>query len=197
MLILSNYLNFIFFNFLEKSFNNFYNYKISNNFTSLIHASGSTILSLRYLLLKNDKNYTNLISYSSSFFAYDILFLLRNWENKTINYAYFYHHLASIYLMYQNPSIYKGGHFLFLGELSNIPSYFVYYYKKKPGKEKLVKKLKWIQFFLYSFIRVPIVTLLLKDIYFTNKRVNYTPLIVGTPIYFMGLIWTKKLYNKL
>ena len=85
---------------------------------------------------------------------------------------------------------------LFLGELSNLPSYFVYYYSKQPKKKKLVKKLKWTQFLLYSFIRVPLATKILSDVY-SSKEANNLVLIAGIPIYLMGLIWTKKLYDKL
>ena len=85
-----------------------------------------------------------------------------------------------------------------MGELSNIPSYFVYYYQKQPNKQNLVKKLKYLQFFLYSFIRVPLMTKLIKDIYYNSQNTgNYTPLLVGAPVYVLGLIWTKKLFNKL
>ena len=192
----SNLVNFIFFNFLESKLNIFFDLKIANNFTAFTHAFGSTILSLRYLVDKTSNNYSCLTSYSSAFFAYDILYLLRNWENKSINYAYLYHHTSSIFLMYQNPLIYKSGLLLFLGELSNLPSYFVYYYSKQPEKKKLVKKLKWTQFLLYSFIRVPLATKILSDVYL-SKEANNLVLIAGIPIYLMGLIWTKKLYDKL
>ena len=39
---------------------------------------------------------------------------------------------------------------------------------------------------------------ILEDVYRTSKKDgNYLPLIVGSPVFLMGLIWTKKLFNKL
>lgn len=199
MSFLSYYFNHLFFNVVHSNLNHVYNRKMSNNFTSLTHATGSTLLAWRYLLdTKNMDNYYNLISYSSAYFIYDLLYLIQYWEPKPLNYAYIYHHLSSLYIIHQNPQIYYGGHILFLGELSNIPSYFVYYYQKQPNKQNLVKKLKYLQFFLYSFIRVPLMTKLIKDIYYNSQNTgNYTTLLVGTPVYLLGLIWTKKLFSKL
>ena len=100
--------------------------------------------------------------------------------------------------MHQDPTIYKGGHILFLGELSNIPSYFVYYYQKQSNRESLVKKLKYIQFFLYAGIRIPLVGHLLKDVYYNSQITgNYLPLIVGSPVFLMGIFWSKRLFDKL
>jgi hypothetical protein len=171
---------------------------MANNFTALAHATGCTILAGRYLLNQNTYNYDTLTSYSSAYFVYDLLFLLRYWKAKPLNYAYVYHHFAALYLMHQNPVLYKGGHILFLGELSNIPSYFVYYYQKQPNNQSLVKKLKYLQFFLYAGIRVPLIGNLLKNVYYASVLTNnYIPLIVGSPVFFMGLFWSKKLFDKL
>ena len=169
---------------------------MANNFTSLVHATGSTILAGHYLL--NQNNYDTLTSYSSAYFVYDLLFLVRYWEAKPLHYAYVYHHFAALYLMHQDPVLYKGGHILFLGELSNIPSYFVYYYRKQPNKESLVKKLKYLQFFLYAGIRIPLIGNILKDAYYSSVATNnYIPFIVGSPIFFMGLFWSKKLFGSI
>ena len=127
-----------------------------------------------------------------------MLFILKNWKASQLNYAYMYHHFASLYLMHQNPLLYKGGHILFFGELSNLPSYFVYYYQKKNKNSSLVKKLKYLQFLLYAGIRVPVISKILLDAYNSSRETgNYLPLVVGSPVFLMGLIWTKKLYNKL
>ena len=42
-------------------------------------------------------------------------------------------------------------------------------------------------------------TKILNDAYTTSKEENGSilPFLVGAPVYLMGLIWTKKLFNKL
>ena len=192
------YFSHLFFSILHANLNKKLNSKMANNFTALTHATGCTILAGKYLLNKTDSNYDALTAFSSGYFIYDLFFILKYWQPKTINYAYLYHHMASLYLMHQDPTLYKGAHILFFGELSNIPSYLVYYYQKQPNKHKLVKKLKYLQFLLYACIRVPIMGKILEDVYRTSKTDgNYLPLIVGSPVFLMGLIWTKKLFNKL
>ena len=83
--------------------------------------------------------------------------------------------------MHQDPLKYYGGHILFFGELSNIPSYFVYYYQKQKNKESLVRKLKWAQFILYSGIRIPIMTKILNDAYENSKQEggSILPFLIG------------------
>ena len=200
MLFWSYYFNHLFFIFIHSRLNKLFDHKMSNNFTALTHAIGTVFLAKRYLLnTTNLNNYYSLISYSSAYFIYDLMYIFKFWQPKTINYAYIYHHLASLYLMHENPYKYYGGHILFYGELSNIPGYLVYYYQKQKNKKSLVKKLKWAQFILYSTIRIPVMTKILTDAYYNSKEEDgsIVPLLVGTPVYIMGLIWTKKLFNKL
>lgn len=192
------YFSHMFFCILHANFNKKMGQKMSNNFTALTHATGCTILAGRYLIDKTDNNYNALTAFSSGYFIYDLFFLLKYWKPKTLNYAYLYHHMASLYLMHQNPILFKGAHILFFGELSNIPTYLVYYFQKQPNKQKLVKKLKYLQFFLYTGIRIPIIGKILEDVYYNSKETgNYLPLIVGSPVFLMGLIWSKKLFDKL
>jgi len=196
---LNYYFNFIFFNILHKQLTSKYDSKMSNNFTAMVHAIGSTILAGRYITNKTSENYNTLTSYSSAYFLYDMLFILKYWKAKNLEYAYLYHHMASLFLMHQDPLKYYGGHILFFGELSNIPSYLVYYFQKQQNKESLVRKLKWAQFILYSGIRIPIMTKILNDAYENSKQKegSILPFLIGAPVYLMGLVWTKKLFNKL
>ncbi len=196
----SYYFNNIFFNVVHSRLNTIFDNKMSNNFTAMTHAVGSVLLAQRYLSnTQNLNNYYSLISYSSGYFLYDLIYIIKYWKGKTLEYAYLYHHLASLYLMHEDPHKYYGGHILFFGELSNIPSYLVYYYQKQKNKGDLVKKLKWLQFILYSGIRIPIMTKILSEAYSSSQKEDGSilPFIIGAPVYLMGLIWTKKLFNKL
>ena len=86
----------------------------------------------------------------------------------------------------------------FFAELSNIPTFFVYYFQKQKQKNhKLIKKLKYLQFFMYSIIRVPILGKILLDGFVKRKEGSYIPFLVDTPVFLMGLTWSKKLFDKL
>ena len=198
LLPVNYYFSHLFFTIIDANLKRKIGKKMANNFTALTHATGCTILAGRYLLDKTDDNYNALTAFSSGYFVYDLLYITKYWQPKPLNYAYLYHHIASLYLMHQNPRLFKGAHILFFGELSNIPSYLVYYFQKQPNKKNLLKKLKYLQFFLYACIRVPIIGKILEDVYHTSKtNKNYLPLMIGSPVFLMGLIWTKKLFNKL
>lgn len=108
-------------------------------------------------------------------------------------------------MVHLNPEIYKSMDILFWAELSNIPSYFVYYYHKTKKNPKLLKKLKLTQFLIYSFIRTPVLTYLLasfvkENINKHNNTINVDVIkniLPTVPVYFMGLYWTMKLWKGL
>lgn len=197
--MINYYFSNLFFNLIHAKLNNRFNRKMTNNFTALVHALGCTFFAGNYLYNKTDSNYNMLKVYSSGYFTYDLFLILKYWESKTINYAYLYHHLASLYLLQENPILYKSAHIFLFAELSNIPTYFVYYFQKqKPKNHKLIKKLKYLQFFTYSLIRIPIIGKILYDGYNSGKdSKNYLPFLMGSPVFLMGLIWSKKLFDKL
>ena len=203
-IVRSNYFfPFIFFLDLNNRFNYKYNRNLASNFTALVHASGSTILSALYLSNKTKNNLLNMTAYSSGFFLFDSYDILLHWKPSIMNYAYMYHHFASLYLLNQSPDVSQGARILFWSEMSNLPSYFVYYYLKKGNNKTILKRLKQLQLLAYSFIRIPVLGKILWDVYKSiqkndvNKTQKYSSIAVGFPVYLMGLIWTKKLYNKL
>jgi hypothetical protein len=186
------------FNGLHKYFNNKFNSKMSNNFTALTHASGSVLLAGKYLLNKNPTSLHLLRTYSTGYFLYDTFYILKNWKTNTMNLFYLYHHFASLCLLHSNPKISYGPGILFFAEFANLPSYFVYYYKKQKNKTKLVKKLKYLQFFLYSTIRILVIGKYLEDCYYKSKEINnFTTFYICSPVFLMTLVWAKKLYNNL
>ena len=182
-------------------------HNMANNWTSLTHAAGSVFSSFLYLFVyKKDKFILDLARiYSTGYFAYDATYILNNYRGTILQNGYLYHHLASIYMVHLNPEIYKSMDILFWAELSNIPSYFVYYYHKTNKNPKLLKKLKLIQFLIYSFIRTPVLTYLLtsfikENINKHNNTVNLNVIkniLPTVPVYFMGLYWTMKLWKGL
>ena len=108
-----------------------------------------------------------------------------------------HHHLSTVNYLRNTNIVYRVPEVLFWAELSNIPSYLVYNMMKQTKNEKQIKTLKKLQFYVYSFIRVPLITKLLYETLNSDKIENKTSLYMILPIYVMGLVWTKKLWNGL
>ena len=191
-----SYVSFLVFNFIHKCLNRFMERKMSNNFAALFHAYGLTTLSFSYILSNNSTLWYFLTKFSTGYFLYDIRQIIKYNKISQLDCAYLYHHLASIYFIHQDRHLYDIANVFFWSELSNIPSYFVYFYMKQKNinGEKL-RLLKKIQFYIYSLIRFPIVTFILIKNYCEVENVK--PIYPVIPIYLMGLIWTNQLRKQL
>ena len=179
--------------FLEK----FMERKLANNFTALFHATTATSLGFSYLITNKSNNtlWYLMKKFSSGYFLYDLHYILKHNKMNTLNIMYIYHHIFSNYIIHKNPNVYNGHNIIFWGELSNIPSYFVYYLlQQKPRDKKKIKLLSKIQFVLYATIRLPILSYyLLQSL---KKAKDKTPIYSVIPIYIMGLFWTYRLGKK-
>uniref|UniRef100_A0A6C0J9G7 Uncharacterized protein n=1 Tax=viral metagenome TaxID=1070528 RepID=A0A6C0J9G7_9ZZZZ len=165
---------------------------MANNFTALFHACGSSIMALSYLL--NGQDYYFFKKFSTGYFLYDTYHNVK-YAKQPISSIYVYHHLASIYYIHQNPQIYKSAQLMFFAELSNIPSYFVYYYLKNSKNTKKIKFLKLLQFYMYTFIRLPVLSYYTYDL--LKNTENKTPVYIILPVYFMGVVWAYALGKNL
>ena len=191
---LDSFVSMMGFKFLESSikFANGKSVKMANNFTALFHAIGASGLTFGYLFLspKNENLYYVFKTFSTGYFLYDIGFCSKNMDG-ILKYCYIYHHLASMFYLNSN-SLYTAEGFG-AAELSNIPSYFVYYLLKT--KNPNIKLMKKIQFIIYSAIRLPLLGYYL---YLSYKKSVYKMPVYGMmPVYLMGLLWTKSLYKQL
>ena len=191
---LDSFVSLMGFKFLESSikFINGPSVKMANNFTALFHAIGASGLTFGYLFLSpnNESLYYVFKKISTGYFLYDMIFCLKNLKSP-LKYIYLYHHMATMY--YINSDTLYSVEGVLASELSNIPSYIVYYLLKT--KNPNVKLMKRIQFIIYSFIRLPLLGYYL---YLSYKNiVNKLPVYAMTPVYIMGLIWTKSLYKQL
>ena len=162
-------------------------YGLTSNYIASIHAFSSIIL---WLL-----NKPYLFRYNSiGYFAFDILNILIKKKMKLSDYIYIYHHLASIYYMNLNPMKYNWFNIIAIGEIGNIPNYFVYHYLKTNPESYNLKKWKAIQKIVYGAVRIPIAT------YLTSNEISKPGHMktVGPvlPLYFMGLIWAFVLISK-
>ena len=187
------------FNTIHKFFEIFFgsdNHDISNNFTALTHALGSSSLAFSYLVSKENRIYNILKKFSTGYFLYDSIYTANN-INGNLRNMYIYHHISAIIFLHNNPNIYKCGNIMFWAELSNIPSYFVYYLLKMRGSQKNIFIMKKIQFYSYFLIRIPIFSYYVYKIITNKEKASNIPIYTGFPVYIMGLIWTKKLWDKL
>ena len=182
------------FNMIHNSLNTVMERKLANNFSALFHAMGCGSLGLSYMLTKNPDLYYLLKKFSTGYFLYDTVHSAQHIK-QPLSSMYMYHHLATMYYLHQNPTVYNTAQILFFGEVSNIPSYFVYYLLKKGKNKKTLALAKKIQFCVYSFIRLPIATYLTYDVLRTVD--NRIPVYSMIPVYLMGLIWTKSLWKNL
>ena len=183
--------------------------KIARNWVGLLHASGTILISGSYIILnnysddsnKNENDYAwlyNLMkTFSFGYFLNDSLFILRYERLNPLNLGYLYHHFAACYLLNIGPKLYSDK-FIFWGELSNIPIYFIYYYIKKDKltftEECKLGFCKQIQKVLYTGIRIPILG------YYTylglKSKNNFSDKLLVIPLYLMGFLWSCKILLK-
>ncbi len=167
--------------------------RMSNNFTALFHASGASLLTGVYFLLgKNSDMLYWIQKFATGYFLYDLSYLIKNTKGLP-KYLFIYHHLLSIYSINQNAENYKTMEFYLTAELSNIPSYFVYYMLKTKNENlNLMKKFQWG---LYAPIRIFVLGYYVKGVLKKNPN-DILPYFISS-IYLLGVIWTKKLWYKL
>ena len=187
----------MFYNSLNKYLNKYMPRNIANNYTSFFHAIGCVYFGASYFINPNDQLYYFMTKFSTGYFLYDTLNILKYKKLNFLNICYIYHHLSTVNYLRNTNIVYRVPEVLFWAELSNIPSYLVYNMMKQTKNEKQIKTLKKLQFYVYSFIRVPLITKLLYETLNSDKIENKTSIYMILPIYVMGLVWTKKLWNGL
>ena len=182
------------FNMIHNTLNEVMERNMANNFTALFHATGCASMAGIYLLDNNPSLYHLLKKFSTGYFLYDTYHSAK-YLKYPLSSMYIYHHLATINYLHHDPETFKTGQIMFWAELSNIPSYFVYYYLKKSKNTKKIKFLKQMQFCVYSFIRLPILSYYAYTVLKNSEK--KTPALITLPVYFMGLLWSYSLWKKL
>jgi hypothetical protein len=187
--------NFVKFNIYEWVFTTFLkDRKLARNASCLTHATGAIVLNGSHMIWSNSDLWTLSKHWSTGYFLYDIYFMLMYEKMDKMRMGYIYHHLATCFILQYSPKLYYGDQMLFWGELSNIPTYFVYHYLHTVPASQKLKWWKKVQKIVYGGIRVPILTWLTMTIW--HKAPSKFPLLVVTPVYFMGLAWTMTLLKK-
>lgn len=171
--------------------------KQANNIVSSIHATTATGLSL--LIRTNTIDFHVLRNFSTGYFAHDIFQMIYNKKKmNAMNLGYFYHHMASIYLL--NSSVNTGliSKIFFWAELSNLPTYPLYHYLHQKGDHKdKIKKLQMLQKIIFTAVRVIVMSTMIHRYLKEKGGKNIpSPLLAALPIYFMGLGWTYKILGQ-
>ena len=188
-------ISFLFYLNMFTYFNNFKSNKLSINEVSAIHANGSVLLFGYYLYMQKFVYFQLARYFSIGYFMFDLSYMLKyNKLYSLFTLIYIYHHLATIFALSKDPSIYSSGHLLFSAELSNIPSYYVYNYIKTDSQNQKLVLWKNIQKCLYLTIRIPYFTYLAYHYIYFND--DYIFIMTCLPVFIMGLIWSIKLITQ-
>ena len=196
--ILNRLASWTFFEYTDIISSHFIVPKLSRNLAAATHAIGTVALAGSCLLV-NKKQFESIYSlvkiFSTGYFLFDSHYILQNEKLTTTRLAWLYHHIVTIYYIHQDPIVYNGHKLLFWGELSNIPSYFVYHYLQKQMTNTWRFKVWFmLQKILYTGIRLPFFAYLTKQIY--QNIPHKGPLMVIMPVYIMGIIWTYNLLTQ-
>jgi hypothetical protein len=100
-------------------------------------------------------------------------------EHNVVDYLYVYHHLSAISMFLYDSEIIKK--ILFISELSNFPTYWVYHKLKLGKKCETEKKIQLVWFF---YFRIIVLTKFVYLYYENNLIMNN---LLG--IYFLGIFW--------
>ena len=196
------FFSYKFFDTSHKFLNKMVDKNLANYGNSFIHSTSFCLFSFLYFILENkeEKLFSTfwgfLKVYSSGYFIYDFLYIIKHKKINMVNFVLLYHHLSSINLLRDNKLSKYVFKMVLFAEISNFPSPIVYYLIKSKTKNKeFLLFMKKIQFVLYSFFRIPLIGYYIISIF---KKYPYNKnLYISLPVYLMGVVWTSKLYKGL
>jgi len=196
------YLSYTFFTTSHKFLNKMVDKNLANYGNAFIHSSSFCLFSFLYFILENKEEklfstfWDFLKVYSSGYFIYDFLYIIKHQKINMVNFVLLYHHLSSINLLRVNEYSKDVFKMVLFAEISNFPSPIVYYLIKSKTKNKaFLLFMKKMQFVLYSFFRIPLIGYYMISLF---KKYPYNKnLYISLPVYLMGVVWTSKLYKGL
>ena len=173
------------------------NHRLTKNDIGLYHAVVIFLLTQLFLFTDDYRLQHDIYYVSQSYFLFDAYKIARNMKYSITNIVLILHHLIAIYSLqwvFYNTWCYGIIYIISLTELSNIPGYYSYYFKKtkKTINQKHITNAMIIsQTIIYSFIRVILLphSLTYYNIYIYPKEF----MVLGTLLYIMGLVWSFKL----
>jgi hypothetical protein len=168
---------------------------ISQNIPSLMPACISTTCSGYTLLFYTPENYAFCLQVSTGYFISDLVHVIsrKNGKLQLIG-----HHVVTC-IVYSLPTNILIMWSLFFAECSNIPNCFNYLLIKAKANPKLIKKVKFYQFYGFLIGRVilaPFMFVFETSNEFTDNHLLFLKIGFGI-LYPMSLFWTYKLYRGL
>ena len=188
--ITNSFLFFLVFKILNLN----YSFKMAQNFTSGIHLFLSLTINLLYLFFNRMFIYLIGVVFTTGHYLFDTFYLLTYKKMSLMTAALVYHHLATIYYISHNPRLYLGHIVLILAEISNIPALFIYHYLKSNPNSPNLQFWKNAQKYIYILIRIPLLIIVAYFIWINTF--NLKLMLVCSPVYLMGIIWSIKLLFK-
>ena len=171
--------------------------KLAGRVVSYNHATLSVIFSGIALYNPTIKNIDTVYYNSVGYFIYESGYQLLK-KNTLLRNAFILHHIAAIYTLTKlyvpeyNTLILLS---LLNMELSNIPSYFVYFIRKRHPNFKYRSYFELGQAVIYSGLRLITGTYLIKrGIELSEDK--FLTLLCGS-VYLMGVVWSRKLWMAL
>jgi len=166
--------------------------KYSKKQVENIISGGHAVFSL-YFSGRNDIK--RLRWFSSAYFLHDFFKHFFSKKLDLMKLAYMYHHLSGMYLLSCDSREVPVKDILFWGELSNLPSYLLYYHMHKNIKEPTkIRFYQMLQKILYCGIRIPVLTQKMV-LYIMNDRPKKHMFAIF-PVYLMGIIWSIKILSQ-
>ena len=160
----------------------------SDNLIAGLHAASAIVLT--------NTSIPTLRWVSTAYFLFDTVQTFKRGNLGVLQYAYIYHHLASVYLLTCDEKEVPINRIFFWGELSNIFNYPLYHYihEKQGNHTKKIEIFRKLQKLFYASIRLPLCT---KHMYtFATKTGAPHHICVLFPVYIMGIIWSLKILSQ-
>ena len=162
---------------------------LSVNYVSLVNCVVAMALSSFYL--SGSLPFLYMKTWLMSYFVYDVFILYNKPRARMLEYIFGLHHILSCLTLYQSQHAKLVAQIFLLSEVSNFPMYIVKHYIER-RLERQVALWKKIQFAVYAPLRV------LGFLPFFFMADTPTAMyVLGTPIYLMGVLWSKQLWQNL
>jgi len=174
--------------------------KIIRNFLSGVNVCSISLLGILYYLTNYKFLFDLSIIIPQTYYIWDSFFIILHKKKNELGYVY-HHFISMILLNHATSNSLTSGHVyaaLIVGELSNLSIITVYHLTKTLNLEDIEDKKRlhyWkkIQLCWYGFFRIPVLGVIFFKALETLSYFYYIPYI---SIYVMGVIWSKKQFDK-
>jgi hypothetical protein len=168
--------------------------KLAMNCTAGIHASTTSFIWLIGSITSSSYMAPLIKLNTGGYFLFDMVYLIKNRKMNLLHGMYIYHHISGLYYMSLSPVKFLWPTVMGIAELSNIPTYVVYYYLKTKPNSRELKLSQNVQKYWFGFHRIISSTILTYfELIDPIKRKMLRPVI---PLYFFGLVWSLNMFKQ-